>query len=146
MSHNNNGDAVVVGVDGSEPARRALEWAMEYAEAKGAPVLAVQAWQVPFSSGADGMVLSAAEYAAAARQDLEKAVDEVALEHPGVRVTMLAVEGNSGKALVGRSEHAALLVVGNRGHGALVGAIIGSVGKYCVTHARCPVVVVRGVE
>ncbi|MFB9660174.1 universal stress protein [Glycomyces mayteni] len=146
MNHSSIDDTVVVGVDGSEPARRALEWAMEYAERIGAPVLAVQAWQVPFTSGAEGMVLSAAEYAAAARQDLEKAVDEVARERPGVYITMLAVEGNSGRTLVERSEHAALLVVGNRGHGALVGAIIGSVGKYCVTHARCPVVVVRGGE
>jgi nucleotide-binding universal stress UspA family protein len=146
MNHKDGDSTVVVGVDGSEPSRKALEWAMEYAELKGAPLLAVQVWQIPFSSGADGMVLSAAEYAANARRDLEKTVDEFALERPGVRIAMVAVEGNSGKTLVERSEHASLLVVGNRGHGALVGAIIGSVGKYCVTHARCPVVVVRGTE
>jgi nucleotide-binding universal stress UspA family protein len=37
-----------------------------------------------------------------------------------------------------------LLVIGNRGHGALVEALLGSVGQQCVHHATCPVVVIRG--
>jgi nucleotide-binding universal stress UspA family protein len=37
-------------------------------------------------------------------------------------------------------------VVGSRGHGEFVGMLIGSVSQYCVTHARCPVVVLRGSE
>jgi len=144
MAEHENG--VVVGVDGSEPARRALEWAMEYAELKGADVKAVHAWQIPFSAGADGTVLTAAEYAASARRLLEKTVDEVASERPAVRVAMLAVEGNPGRTLVQQSERADLLVVGSRGRSAFVGAVLGSVGKYCVTHAHCPVLVDRGPE
>lgn len=145
MTEHENG-AVVVGVDGSEPARRALEWAVEYAELKGADVKAVHVWQIPFSAGADGMVMSAAEYAAGARRVLEKAVDEVASERPGVRVAMLAVEGNPGRTLVELSEQADLLVVGSRGRSAFVSAVLGSVGKYCVMHAHCPVLVDRGPE
>lgn len=48
--------------------------------------------------------------------------------------------------LVRRSTDAALLVLGSRGHGAFVGMLIGSVSQYCVTHAHCPVVVLRGPE
>jgi nucleotide-binding universal stress UspA family protein len=46
--------------------------------------------------------------------------------------------------LVNESEGADLLVVGNRGHGAFHGMLLGSVSIHCVTNATCPVVVVRG--
>ena len=36
-----------------------------------------------------------------------------------------------------------LLVVGSRGHGTVVGMLLGSVSQHCVQHAGCPVVVVR---
>ena len=42
------------------------------------------------------------------------------------------------------TKDATLLVVGSRGHGEVVGMLIGSVSEYCVTHAHCPVVVLRG--
>jgi nucleotide-binding universal stress UspA family protein len=45
---------------------------------------------------------------------------------------------------VDASEGADLLVVGNRGHGDLTEALLGSVGQYCVRHASCPVVIMRG--
>lgn len=135
---------IVVGVDGSVPARRALDWAMAYAELKGAPVLAVRAWQVPFSSGVDSTVMTTTEYVAAMRRDLENAVDEAALEHPGVHVSAHLVEGRPGRVLVEQSEHADLLVVGSRGHGRLVDAAIGSVSRYCIAHGHAPVLVTPG--
>ena len=36
------------------------------------------------------------------------------------------------------------LVVGSRGHGSFADALLGSVGQYCVHHAPCPVLIVRG--
>jgi len=54
------------------------------------------------------------------------------------------VEGQAGPVLVEAAEGADLLVVGNRGHGGLAEALLGSVGQYCVRHASCPVVIMRG--
>ena len=39
---------------------------------------------------------------------------------------------------------AALLAVGCRGHGEASGMVLGSVSDYCVTHASCPVLIMRG--
>jgi len=54
------------------------------------------------------------------------------------------VEGRAAQVLVDAAEGAELLVVGCRGHGGLAEALLGSVGQYCVHHASCPVVIMRG--
>lgn len=41
------------------------------------------------------------------------------------------------------SEKTDVLIVGNRGMGALKRAFLGSVSDYCVQHASCPVIVVK---
>jgi len=54
--------------------------------------------------------------------------------------------GQPGRVLSELSEDASLVVVGTRGHGELVGMFVGSVGLHLLTHAHCPVVVVRSSE
>lgn len=61
----------------------------------------------------------------------------------GVEICRILVEGDARDVLVKASRGAELLVVGSRGHGRAVGAVLGSVSSYCVHHAACPVVVVR---
>ena len=46
-------------------------------------------------------------------------------------------------ALITLSEDARLVVVGSRGRGGLVGAVLGSVGRAVLHRAHCPVAVVR---
>jgi nucleotide-binding universal stress UspA family protein len=53
------------------------------------------------------------------------------------------VEGHPALVLVEVSNGADLLVVGNRGHGGFAGMLLGSVSEHCVTHAHCPVLVMR---
>jgi nucleotide-binding universal stress UspA family protein len=52
--------------------------------------------------------------------------------------------GHPAPVLIEESQHADLLVVGHRGHGAFTGMLVGSVSLHCVSNAACPVVVVRG--
>ena len=70
-------------------------------------------------------------------------MEEVAGEHPGVDLSAVVTEGDTAKVLVAAAKDADLLVVGSRGHGEFVGILLGSVRRYCTTHARCPVVVVH---
>jgi len=58
-----------------------------------------------------------------------------------VRLTVR--EGHPAPVLLEEAAHAELLVVGSRGHGAFMGMVLGSVSEHCVSHATCPVVVVR---
>jgi nucleotide-binding universal stress UspA family protein len=78
------------------------------------------------------------------RRALEGAIEKAISGAPRVQVIRVVEEGEPAPTLVQRSKDAALLVVGSRGHSAFVGMLIGSVSQYCVTHAHCPVVVLRG--
>jgi nucleotide-binding universal stress UspA family protein len=59
-----------------------------------------------------------------------------------VPTRVLTAAGPAAQALIDASDGAALLVVGSRGRGAVRSALLGSTALHCVTHARCPVLVV----
>ena len=141
--HDNEVRRIVVGVDGFESSKAALRWAIHQAKLTGAVVEAITTWQVPAASG----LLSADEvpdYADDARLVLTEAITETCMLDTDVEVRPCVVEGRAAPVLVEASEGADLLVVGNRGHGGLTEALLGSVGQYCVRHASCPVVIMRG--
>jgi nucleotide-binding universal stress UspA family protein len=77
------------------------------------------------------------------QETLDKALIEVfGTATPDDADTKVAY-GHPAMVLVNESEAADLLVVGNRGHGAFHGMLLGSVSIHCVTNATCPVLVVR---
>ncbi len=138
-----NSTRIVVGVDGFESSKAALRWAIHQAKLTGGVVEAVTAWQVPAGSG----LIPAADmpdYQDDARMVLTEAITEMCMVDPDVEVRPRVVQGRAAQVLVDAAEGADLLVVGCRGHGGLAGALLGSVGQYCVHHAPCPVVVIRG--
>ena len=133
---------IVVGIDGSASSIDALRWAVRQAQLTGSVVKALMVWQYP-----GGVVPAGVEdFEAESRRALDGAIEGAFSGAPPVEVTRVVEEGEPAITLVGRSTRAALLVIGSRGHGAFVGMLIGSVGQYCVTHAHCPVVVLRGPE
>jgi nucleotide-binding universal stress UspA family protein len=139
--------AVVVGVDGSEHADRALAWAVEEARLRGARLRVVTAWQVPAAVyGPSGFVPPVSgsiddEF----RQVAQESADEAArrAREAGIEVETDVREGDAANALVDAAAGADLLVVGSRGRGALAGAVLGSVSAHCAHHAACPVAIVR---
>jgi nucleotide-binding universal stress UspA family protein len=61
---------------------------------------------------------------------------------PAPSVTTTVLEGRPDDVLLGLSRDARLLVLGSRGRGALLGALLGSVAFGCVVHAHRPTIVV----
>ena len=72
------------------------------------------------------------------------AIAEVSRPDEPVTIRTKAVQGHPARVLLDASAGAELLVIGSRGHGGFVEAMLGSVGQHCVHHATCPVVVIRG--
>ena len=137
---------IVVGVDGSSHSVDALRWALRQALASDAAIEVVTSWCWP--SYAYG-------YAPLPDIDLatpmgEAAKAAVALALAGVEgagavpLATHLVEGDPATVLLDHAKGADVLVVASRGHGTLAGLLLGSVGLHCVSHATCPVLVVRG--
>ena len=72
---------------------------------------------------------------------LDAVIAEVISTTSDVRVDGVVAEGPPGSVLVRARRGDA---VGSRGHGGFVGLLLDSVSQQCVTHAPCPVLVVRG--
>ncbi|HEX7304691.1 universal stress protein [Lentzea sp.] len=136
---------VVVGVDGSPAARKALRWAVDDARRRGCRVDAVSAWRpdngivIGTLPAEIGLRMSPENVRAARQAELDQAVQGF----EGVEIRPVLVEGDPRAVLAEASEHAELLVVGSRGAGPIAEVVLGSVSSYCVHHAFCPVVVIR---
>lgn len=134
---------IVVGIDASEHARRALEWAIEEARLRGASLELVHAFPTPELIGMS-MVLtlpSDEELRSAADQVLDETLAAVG-GAPGVETTMTVRAGGAASVLTEVARGADLIVVGARGLGGFRGLLLGSVTQQVVAHAPCPVVVV----
>jgi nucleotide-binding universal stress UspA family protein len=137
---------IVVGVDGSDHAARALRFAFEEARRRGdAVVEAVHSYHaVVYMPGVEfGYVMppTRVELEAEAKRRLEHALRDVP---DGVRVEQIVVADSPARALIETGKGADLLVIGTRGHGGFRGLLLGSTSMQVVTHAPCPVVVVPG--
>lgn len=133
---------VVVGVDGSDESRNAVRWAAEYVERVGGLVHAVTVWHQPVQFGYR-LPTSDTELEGSASKLLEDIVSAVKENHPKADLRSRLIRGHVVDELVGLSHQADLMVLGNKGHGAFTGMMVGSVALKLVHHARCPVLVVR---
>ena len=135
---------VVCGVDGSEPSKLALAWALRQAQLTGARLRVVTCWEYPVTYGWAPPYPEGFDPEDDVRKTLDDMLAETVAPDAGVEVERVVVEGHPAATLIAQSKDADLLVVGTRGHGGFVGLLVGSVGEHCVTHATCPVVEVRG--
>jgi nucleotide-binding universal stress UspA family protein len=130
---------VVVGLDGSPGSIRAVQFAIGEARLRCCAVEAVLAWHMPAMLHAAG-IPDDFDPQGWAQATLDVALAAVAPD--GVTVDGHTAQGHPAAVLLDAAKDADLLVVGSRGHGGLVGALLGSVSRHCVAHATCPVVVV----
>jgi nucleotide-binding universal stress UspA family protein len=138
---------IVVGIDGSEGSKRALEWAAAEAKLRGTPLTVVLAWQWPATmygeagwAGIDSDVID--DFRKLAEQRLDEETAPLASTFSGLEVRRKAIEGPAVATLIDAAKDADLLVVGTRGHGGFAGVLLGSVSQQVVHHGPCPVVIV----
>ena len=136
---------LVVGVDGSDNARRGLVWAIDEARLRGARLVVVSAWEIPPTVLASPVATAAFDvksWSDLAEETLDEALRSVDLSGIAGGVDRSVTEGPAAQVLLEAAAGADLLVVGSRGRGGFVGLLLGSVSQHLAQHATCPVVIV----
>lgn len=133
---------IVVGIDGSEESIAALKWAVEDADRRKTNVVGIMGFEVPWTIMFAGSYTES-DYHNDALAAFEQIREDIKAQFPNVDLELKLVQRKPGLALVEASEDADLLVVGSHGYGIMPGIQIGSVATYCVSHAKCPVLVHR---
>ncbi|MGA5413802.1 universal stress protein [Streptomyces pseudogriseolus] len=132
---------ITAGIDGSEESLAALAWAAREAVRRDLPLRVVHAWRFQTHDALDTGDRAAQERWV--REAAEEAVRAVRERHGGLDVTTDVPEGDAVDTLTAAAAGAEMLVLGSRGHGRLVGFLVGSVGQQVIVDAERPVVFVR---
>lgn len=142
---------VVVGVDGSLAAEKALDVAAELAAMSGATLHVVHVAHSSLSPDAQAYAESSMAgnehtntVRAQAEATVRRAARRVRAMYAHVPVETEVLYGSPGHVLGPLGTHAGLIVVGTRGHGGFAGLLLGSVSHRVIHEAPCPVMVVRG--
>ncbi|MDR1799348.1 MAG: universal stress protein [Bifidobacteriaceae bacterium] len=137
---------ILVGVDGSDSAFNALNWAVAEAKVRGLGVYIACAYSLP-RFGGSSMDAAYVELGKNAVREGAEAVLNDALKHAedlGAEVQGSVEVGDPAGVLVELSKQAALAVVGTRGRGGFAERLLGTVSTALPVHAHCPTVVVPG--
>ncbi|WP_329445264.1 universal stress protein [Streptomyces canus] len=132
---------ITAGIDGTEESIAARDWAAREAVRRDVALRVVHAWRFQPYEGIDAGDRDTQE--GWARDAVGEAVRAVTGRHTGLDVSTEVVEGGSVDVLVAAAADAELLVLGSRGHGPVVGFLLGSVGQQVIAEAARPVVLVR---
>jgi nucleotide-binding universal stress UspA family protein len=136
---------IVVGVNGSPEAERALDWSIEEARLRGASVQIITAWRTPFAAYAGGSHpppdVTLEDTLRVAAERIAEGAARHAREAAEVPVQTRVVEGHAAEVLIETSRGADLLVVGSPGHQGLWG--LSSVSVQCAMHASAPTAISR---
>ncbi|WP_018296911.1 universal stress protein [Corynebacterium lubricantis] len=139
-------DIVVVAVDGSDASNNAVRWAANTAMKRDIPLRLASSYTMPQFLYAEGMVPPQELFDDLQRETLDKveAAREIAHEvAPDIKIGHTIAEGSPIDMLLEMSKDVTMIVMGSRGLGGLSGMVLGSVSAAVVSHADCPVVVVR---
>ncbi|HLU45972.1 MAG TPA: universal stress protein [Natronosporangium sp.] len=139
---------VVAGVDGSPTSLAAADRGARIAYERGVPLVLIHGFLHPFGFGTatlDPYAMMPPEPSLQAEEMLAQVAREAREQYPGLSVSHQQVFGGAAPTLVEASKESSLVVVGCRGHGGFADLLLGSVSAQVVSHAYCPVLVVRPV-
>lgn len=132
---------VVVGVDGSDYALTALDWAADLAARHGWPLRLVNAYQV-YVTALPAAVATLPPPTEESRKILDEARERVAAGYPDLTVSMVQHEGTAPGVLVREGNQARLVVVGREGIGRIAELVLGSVSMEVAARSKVPVAVI----
>ena len=136
---------ILVGVDGSDNSRRALEWAAKEAAFRNTSLTvlavhqAVHGWTGTLRFGDDEAQVQ--KIAEAAKAETDKVLAGLGDSRPEA-VTVRAVHGYPAEELIQAGADADMIVLGTGGVGGWSQQLIGSVATKVVHHATSPVLIV----
>jgi len=136
---------IVVGVDGSPAAERALEYAIDEAVAWDANLTAVSGVPVGSMTGLLAWLPSAVDHEQVLTDMTEglNVVVDRALGDAPLEVRRFALDGTGAELLTEFSAACDLVVMGSRGRGGFRGLLLGSTSQAVLHHTACPVMVVN---
>ncbi|PXA64779.1 universal stress protein UspA [Arthrobacter psychrochitiniphilus] len=133
---------IVVGVDGSPASVRALKEGARLAAELGGAVDAVAVWEMP-TKHASYAALGIGNFEEGAQKVLRDALFQAFGENVPDSVSARLIKGPAASGLAAVAEGARMLVVGRRGHGGIMGLLLGSVSAAVVNQSPVPVLVVQ---
>jgi nucleotide-binding universal stress UspA family protein len=141
---------ILIGIDGSAAADRALAWALDEAQRRGAGVHLLSAYTLPIvvggvMGGYVGPAMTSEEIVQlrdANQALLDSRAAYATTSHPTVTVTSEVTQGAPAPALLERAESSALIVLGGEGTGAFEALVLGSVSHTLAHRSPVPVVLV----
>jgi nucleotide-binding universal stress UspA family protein len=140
---------IIVGVDGSAHSRRALEWAVNEAAIRHAPLTVITVAQPALGHWGVAYYREYQRLVDQARLVAEEAVNKTRAQLSDKKpasITIQAVSGIAAEEMIKAARNADMIVVGSRGAGGFARLLLGSVSTQIMHHANCPVVIIQSEE
>lgn len=136
---------VVVGLDGSEHSKRALDWALRIARSADVEIVAVHAVQTPIYT--DYAAVPPPEFDTQWRADVKEQFENEwcqPLREAGVSYRTMMEDGRAASVIgtVADQVDADIVIVGRRGRGGVAQLLLGSVSHELTQHCERPVLVI----
>ncbi len=137
-------ERILLAVDGSEHAIRAAKVAADLTRCVDAELRVVVAYEpIPAYLGEPNLQHVIDVRLNEAQETLQKALDAVGDVSADIHTEL--IEGDPAEAIieVANTRKSDVIVMGSRGLGQLAGLVLGSTSQKVVSHAHCPVLIVR---